>query len=365
MSFFPLVACAIFFASLFSPSAAQASGTGSAHVRELYRGARATGMGGAFTGLADDEQAIFYNPAGLAGITRPTFHAGSVLLEGSADFISSPGALSELSGFGPASVNAFMGKNVYGRGQVTPSLVFPNFGISLVIDGQAAFFARNKSLPWLTLGYQNTNGVQAAAGFSVFGKRRRANNDLRIGAAAKMLWRRGGYKRLSMQEVFNASKNTIGDVTGPFGKGYGADLGTQYVHEMNKLWRWGMGLAWTDIGNTAFSAAEAEPIPANLSYGLYVTYQPNPFLEGTFVYDLRHILKTMDMRKKNHVGLEIGMPMFKLYGGLNQLSLTYGASADFSLLKVTAVSYAEDLAEEAGQDTDRRYLLSFDLKFGL
>ena len=34
---------------------------------------RALGMGGAFTGLADDEQAVFYNPAGLAFQDSPRF----------------------------------------------------------------------------------------------------------------------------------------------------------------------------------------------------------------------------------------------------------------------------------------------------
>ena len=31
----------------------------------IYRGARPMGMGGAFTGVSDDENALFYNPAGL------------------------------------------------------------------------------------------------------------------------------------------------------------------------------------------------------------------------------------------------------------------------------------------------------------
>jgi len=37
---------------------------------DIGMGARTLGMGGAFTGLADDEQALFYNPAGLATLAR-------------------------------------------------------------------------------------------------------------------------------------------------------------------------------------------------------------------------------------------------------------------------------------------------------
>src|SRR5512143_3591146 len=36
-------------------------------------GARAAAMGGAFVGLADDYTAVFWNPAGLAQLKKPTF----------------------------------------------------------------------------------------------------------------------------------------------------------------------------------------------------------------------------------------------------------------------------------------------------
>ena len=35
-----------------------------------YPGARAKAMGGAFTGIADDASAVWYNPAGLARVRR-------------------------------------------------------------------------------------------------------------------------------------------------------------------------------------------------------------------------------------------------------------------------------------------------------
>ncbi len=41
---------------------------------ELERGARPAGLGGAFTGLADDAYALVYNPAGLAFLERASAH---------------------------------------------------------------------------------------------------------------------------------------------------------------------------------------------------------------------------------------------------------------------------------------------------
>jgi hypothetical protein len=52
------------------------AGTSSFPFLKINLGARAVAMGGAFTGLSDDETAIYYNPAGLAGIREHRFILG-------------------------------------------------------------------------------------------------------------------------------------------------------------------------------------------------------------------------------------------------------------------------------------------------
>lgn len=52
------------------------AGTSGFPFLKINIGARAVGMGGAFTGLADDASAIYYNPAGLAGIENDQFILG-------------------------------------------------------------------------------------------------------------------------------------------------------------------------------------------------------------------------------------------------------------------------------------------------
>ena len=61
-------------APVSEPAAAAATGeTTYSHAAALFQigaGARPLGMGGAFAGVADDENALFYNPAGLAFLNR-------------------------------------------------------------------------------------------------------------------------------------------------------------------------------------------------------------------------------------------------------------------------------------------------------
>jgi len=66
----------ILMAALGSPSAPGcpaengSAGTRSAQFLKLGLGGRAVAMGGAFVGLADDAGAVYWNPAGLAGVDR-------------------------------------------------------------------------------------------------------------------------------------------------------------------------------------------------------------------------------------------------------------------------------------------------------
>ena len=51
------------------------AGTAAAAFLKIDAGSRPMGMGGAFTGLADDINTLFWNPAGLASIQDQEFSA--------------------------------------------------------------------------------------------------------------------------------------------------------------------------------------------------------------------------------------------------------------------------------------------------
>lgn len=65
----------VIFLGLCSAPLAVAQQTALISLLDFATSVRATGMGGAFAGLADDEQALLYNPAGLALLERLYGHA--------------------------------------------------------------------------------------------------------------------------------------------------------------------------------------------------------------------------------------------------------------------------------------------------
>src|SRR6185312_10499950 len=70
----PTILIALFLMSPFV-SAASNVGTSGAAFLEIAPGARPVGMGQAYTGVADDIDAIYWNPAGLARMAHPELEA--------------------------------------------------------------------------------------------------------------------------------------------------------------------------------------------------------------------------------------------------------------------------------------------------
>ena len=346
------------------------SGHAVGELRSLYFGARSKAMGGAYVGLADDEQTIFLNPAGLAGIKNQEVHYLPLDIDLLYDIYTAyTDSADAFSSFDATAVNALMGKNVYGRMQWAPSLMIPNFGAAVLVDGQAAFYARNQAAPDITFGWQNTNGLQLATGWSLKGGRRRRGNigtDFRLGVGTKLMWRRGGYRKVPLITLFNISegKSLINDLSGDYGLGIGLDLGSHFIHQIDKNWKLGLGLVYTDVGDTSFQSGEPERQRGNLTLGSALTYT-HGILKVNLLYDYSHILEDTDWRQKNHFGLEIVFPTLHLYAGINQAYFTGGATLDWRFFKFTALTYGQEIGTFVFQDPSRRYAVKFDFVFEL
>lgn len=348
-----------------------AAGTSFARADEfhpLYRGARPMAMGNAFVAFADGEDALFMNPAGMAMNERVTINylIADITMSWDTVLTALEGltAMSEISG---DTINLVMGKNIHARAQITPNLLVPSFGIGLMVDGQAAMLAENPSLPQLNIGYQNTNGVQAAFGFNVLGggrrKRIQQRSALNLGIGAKLLWRRGGYRTLPLTTLFNLSEDILSEIAGSYGRGIGVDVGAQYHFQANKRLTLGAGLVYTDVGDTRFVGG-GQAIKGDFTAGVGARYALGKIRLGVS-YDYKNILNKTDWRKRNHAGVEIAMPLFSLYGGINQTSFTYGGTFDIWLFRITGASYGEERGAFVRMDTERRYMLKIALKLGL
>jgi hypothetical protein len=329
----------------------------------LVRQPRQMAMGGIGVGLADDEYALFNNPAGLAGQKSRKFRPVNVALEGSLDIYGSLSTVTEaMSNFGIGTLNELMGKDIYLRASTAPLITLPSFALAFVGDAQGSLLIRNQANPTYRIGNMLTYGIQAGMGWS-FKSGRRPVDEWRFGLAGKVLWRKGGIYDLGTPEFLNLANDAegyIAQLVGEYGMGLGADVGVQYVRHLdNKGSDLFIGASLTDVGGTRFDVGTARSIAMNPSVGVG-WIKKTDFLRFKAGLDLRNLDREMRFSNKIHFGTETSLPLFDLYAGMNQMNLTYGAAFDIWVLRITALSYAEELGVAFHQNTSRRYVLHFD-----
>lgn len=331
-------------------------------ITTLVKQPRQTAMGGAGVGLADDEFALFMNPAGLAGQDRRRFKVAGIGIEAPLEtYTTLSQSLSAFNNFSVSTLNELMGKEIYARASVVPMLQLPGFAITYLLDVQGAIEQFNQANPTFKIGNMVTHGVQAGMGWSLKSGRR-ATDEWRFGVAGKILFRRGGYFDVSTAgflQVASGGIDYINSLVGSYGTGYGADLGIQYVKHIDPKQDFFVGASVTDVFGTSFSSPKAQKILMNPSIGFGYRRQLE-FLKIKFAADFRNLDQAVSFGNKTHFGTEVSLPLFDLYAGLNQLNVTYGAAFDLWILRLTLLSYAEELGVRFHQLTSRRYMLQVD-----
>jgi hypothetical protein len=363
----------------------QAFAAASYELRDLYRDTRMKAMGGAGVALQledkDAVQAIFTNPAQMAGNQDFTVHYLNGEIGSSVDTYKAIGDVkTAFSDFSFANLNKLMGKNIYANGQYVGAVTAPNLGVAVLLDGQAGFYAQNPSYPEYTLGYQATNGVQAAWGSTVDlsgPKSRRprrgrtakalssSGSELRVGLGAKVFWRKGGYKDVPLSTLTTVGSTFLDDLMGKFELGYGIDAGVQFVRSVSQRFSWSVATSYQNLGDMDFIGSDADTQKGNLTAGLGLRFQLAGLTSLNVAYDHSHLNESTDWRKRQHFGLEWTLPGISIFGGIHQTYLSYGASFDAWIFRVTASSYAEELGGSAHEMGDRRYLLRLSMRAGL
>jgi hypothetical protein len=331
--------------------------------QQIVRQPRMMAMGGAGVALADDEYALFQNPAGLAGSKERRFKILGLGAEISMDALQTFGStFSALGKFKTSDLNTLMGKDIAVRLGVVPMIKLNGFAISYIADFQGSINQFNQANPYFDVGFMTTHGVQAGIGMTL-PQSRNARSETRVGAAAKMLWRKGGFYSVSTAgflQATNQGKAYIDNLIGGFGVGLGLDLGVQQIEHIDKTTQVSFGASITDVGDTKFSDPHASPIAMSANLGTAYKKDFN-FLKLALAADLKHLNERGDFLNKTHLGAEVGIPLFDFYLGVNQLNLTYGVAFDIWVLRVSLLSFAEELGIFNHQNTSRKTMLQVDL----
>lgn len=333
---------------------------------EFYTGVRQLGMGGAYTGVVNDETAVLSNPAGLGKLRDVTFtvvdpelHASFndtkiAKLEDASKVFTLQGLLDAL--------NQSKGTHWHSKVQLFPSLVGPNFGLGVLakysVDAEV-----NEAGDVFRLDY--TNDYAAALGNCL----RFFGGVMKLGVTARLV------NRVEVARDLDATATNLElkDVASE-GLGLAADIGL--ILSIPVAWLPSLAVVTHDVGNTSYALSDGMM--------LETTTRPRDSMQKTDVglsvfpilsnhvraaltaeyHDVGTANEEKDHTRRVHAGMELNVhDFFFLRGGLNQRYWTAGLELASERFQLQAASYGEEIGTDTAPREDRRWVGKFTFRF--
>lgn len=336
----------------------------SAHAKlevNQFEGVRPLGMGNAFSAIADDSDALWYNPAGLANIKG--LHTNLV------DFI---GGLDSLNTFtrissGVASndyQSAIVNSKQYFRLGTMPTFMTPFFAMQTFATSASYIEIQGLTLPNLNLHSRTDFGAIMGFGFPI-------GRLVKFGFSVRGFIRAGLESEITPEDLLNQLSITQQQFESNI---YGflnelAGVGYAFAGVVGMLIDLPVGDAPAvvlsgvveDVGFTSFTAlSNGQPVPKRVNQlytaGAALKYKlsksRNDPSEFIFSIDARGIQSGLPLFKMANAGMELKLQGFSFRCGYHQGDWTGGFT--FDALPHTKFSYATYSKELS--DTSRTYI---------
>ena len=374
----------------------QAQKTGTGELRRPVQGIRNLGMGNTGIGLSFDENALFYNPAGLVGVDK-ILVGFPILNEVSDDSVKIVKEIRELvedkNTSGIAAL--LMGKRVHYRLLTDLNLILPfgelmTFGMARGLETQFDLGVRNPVSIEIDFGFRLDSFTNLGFGMPV------ARGRWLVGAGVETVERCDIPLRTTTIDTIltNTDLETI------YGKcelnnlkraqtfNFGFQRRIETAHALKLIW----GMTANNIGGLKFDRSDNEtnpnPSDQNLELSTGLSLQPSwgP-VRMLYAIDLRDLtMKHADdtycqsnkgtdcIWKRLHIGTEFGFfpidsgaSTFAVRAGFNQGYFTYGFEFNpfifFRFLNIQAAVYKTETGEKIGDRPDKRRVLQINLGF--
>ncbi len=370
-------------------------------LRRPVQGIRNLGMGNTGIGLSFDENALFYNPAGLVGVDK-ILVGFPFLFEVSEDSVSIVNEISKLSGSSTTAdvVELLMGKRVHFRNLIDINVIMP-LGLEQQFGDLMTFGAAGGFETQFDLGVRNPVSIEIEFGFRLD----RFSNFGFAMPVARGRWLVGaGVETIERCDI-PLTKATIGKILSTtnleetFGScgdppvlrraqtfNFGFQRRLETASAMKMIW----GMSAYNVGGLKFKRSDNETNPSdqNLELGTGLSWQPSwgP-VRMLYAIDLRDLtMKHADdtycqsnkgtdcIWKRLHIGTEFGFfpidsgaSTFAVRAGFNQGYFTYGFEFNpfifFRFLNIQYAVYKTETGEKIGDRPDKRRVLQINLGF--
>ncbi len=328
----------------------------------IYRSAHFLGRGDTGIAVADDQEAIFYNPAGLAqgkGIYKKVV-IGSPQLEFSSRGRDLYNKLYVQEKDQTETLKGEIGKPFHLGLSSLSAVVFRRAAVGAILSNEANLLVRKHpdqgALESVSADFASNQGLTFSLAESFLSDR------VLIGATGKYIKRSEAEFEAGIADAQSISDLNTSDILKE-GTGTGADVGLMYIAPENR-WRtqYSGGITVKNVGDTVIENESGEKVSAlkqTVNVGVAAAL-------GTKVSRFKLLLDYWDVTgnvesnvlKRIHIGTEISVAGFiGVTGGLNQGYSTAGIYTDIYVFRVDAGYYTEEVGERVGMYPDERYFV--------
>jgi len=324
----------------------------------FYRGIRPLGMGDAFTAVANDENAAFYNPAGLDSVKKGRIELFPLTVEYAANTPKLINDLDDIDTGDLAKTTDTLRKHI-GKPQYARVSLFPNYtrrGFEIGVLAQAKFKGEvhQPSYPYVDVDGGADGGALLALsrGFDA----REGMDRISVGVTGMFIQRRGLARRYTATDLADKNYDFQDDLK--TGSAVGFNLGAIYQFQ-----KWpfkpAIGLAIQNVGDMDFGK-EVGKVEQTVNFGVAIKDFIWKF-PATFALDYKDIAGELgsdkDKGKRIYLGAEIDLhKMLTVRGGLNQGYVSFGAEFRIWVIKLAYARYSEEVGAYAGQKDEERHV---------
>lgn len=384
-----LYGTALVAALCIAPLAASAQTTTSREYPYIYKSTRAMGMGGAYTAVGGQVDSLFYNPAGLINIPRDKGWEVNLInisaeygknVENFLDDTSSALDTGDLNGDGSSDddqlratndvLAKYRGRNLHMRvadfTAIGKSYDRWAFGLGGIASGRLDVMTHQGfgADGFLEVNADAIYGVLGGVSYGV-------SENVFVGISLKSLQRESLIHNFTAREFVEKQETLdeyIQDDLRVSGEAIGADVGVIWKFNQNSALKPSFGASIMNVGDLNFGVAGKMPQTVNV--GIAINPSLSKFRSLTvgadYIDALNNYKQDKDMAKRLRLGAELQLfdiwPVeLTLRAGMYQSSPTFGL--DFRLLFITAsyAMYTEEIGAYAGQDKDKRQLLTVNI----
>jgi hypothetical protein len=375
--------------SLLMPASAFAQQPTTQEYPSLYKSTRAMGMGGAYTAVGGRADSLFYNPAGLINIPQDKgwevnlINLSAEYSKNARNFLNDMQDATDVpdaNGDGNSSdeqlqavndvIANYRGKDLHLRVSDFTSIgkSYDTWALGIGAVGSGRFDA----IPHQGFGSEGLLEVNADAFYGgVGGVSIGLTQNLFAGISVKWLHRETVNHNFTARELVDNQDNLSDYIQKDLrkkGNGIGADAGLIWKFSPNSSFKPSAGVSIMNIGNMQFG--DAGSLPQTVNVGVAINPSISQFRSLTVGADYIDVLNNYkqdkDIAKRFRIGAELQLfdtwPVeMALRAGMYESSPTLGFDLRLLFLTISYAMYTEEIGVYAGQDKDKRQLVTVNL----